>query len=129
MPKGGDMSESTDVVVARVGERVGNVEVQLEKLTETVQKLADAAVASVRENARIDTVQAQLSASLRAQEGIWTELRRVDDKHTTGLATLQQTLAAHQQAQARAQSSGLFEMLKLLIAGAIGVAVSRLGGR
>jgi len=71
MPKGGDMSESTDVVVARVGERVGNVEVQLEKLTETVQKLADAAVASVRENSRIDTVQAQLSAlsALRRESG------------------------------------------------------------
>lgn len=97
------MVESQETIVARMDERVS-------QLVENVRTLTEAVTALTKEGARLDTVQTQVSAILRAQEDIWREIGKLHDK-----------LAAHQQAWARGTSSGLWEVVKMLGAFLLGV--------
>ena len=110
------MSESQEVIVGRLDERMVGMQKEMSQLVDTVRTLTDAVTALTKEGARIDTVQTQVSALLRGQEDLWREIGKLHDK-----------LIAHQQAQARASAGGLFEVIKLIVAGSIGVAVARFG--
>lgn len=105
------MAESQGVIVARMDERVS-------QLVENVKTLTEAVTALTKEGARIDTVQTQVSALLRAQDEIWRELGKLRDE-----------LSSHQKAQARSTSSGLFEILRLLGAFLLGIVGMKWGAR
>lgn len=100
--------ESTEVVVARMDERVS-------QLVDNVRTLTEAVTALTKEGARIDGVAAQVSALQRAVDDVWKEIGRLHDK-----------ISSHQQQVAKSAASGMFDIAKLLLASASGAVAAHI---
>jgi uncharacterized protein YoxC len=108
-------TESQEATVARLDERMEGVQREMSQLVSTVQTLTEAVNTLTREHARISTVEIQVTALLKGQEALWTELRRVDEKVDT-----------HKSESARQGRSDLFELIKLGLTAAASVGATLL---